>query len=208
MSDNEASDWRDGLAEPEPEAPTWAVPVFRTVVTESGRHGLRLEGAFWDAIARMARLENRKTSDMVRELLGQARPSGVNASSTIRSAVVKRLLDESARIAPLATPLAVVKLLQMAPTPSFALDRNKHLVRVNDEFVRYLRTVLSKSGPVEKAQLILDRPAEALFAELEPGMAIECGLSIKVDNHERRTQARIIIPPPAPAAVLVGFIIH
>lgn len=207
MSDS-AQGWSAGLTEKTPERLAWAVPVFRTISTESGRHGLRLEGAFWDAIARMAKLENRKTSDMVRELLGQARPSGVNASSTIRSAVVKRLLDEGARIAPLATPLAVVKLMQMAPTPSFALDRNKHLVRVNDEFVRYLRTVLSKSGPVEKAQLILDRPAEALFSELEPGMSIECGLSVKVDNHERRTQARIIIPPPAPASVLVGFIIH
>ena len=207
MSDN-ARVWGDGGSEPASASPAWAVPVFRTIVTESGRHGLRLEGAFWDAIARMAKLENRKTSDMIRELLGQARPTGVNASSIIRSAVVKRLLDEGNRIAPLATPLAVVKLMQMAPTPSFALDRNKHLVRVNDEFVRYLRAVLSKSDPVEKAQLILDRPAEALFAELEPGMAIECGLSIKVDNHERRTQARIIIPPPAPAAVLVGFIVH
>lgn len=207
MSDS-APDWSADLSEPISERPAWAVPVFRTVLTESGRHGLRLEGAFWDAIARMAKLENRKTSDMVRELLGQARPSGVNASSTIRSAVVKRLLDESLRIAPLATPLAVVKLMQMAPTPSFALDRNKHLVRVNDEFVRYLRTVLSKSGPAEKAQLMLDRPAESLFAELEPGMAIECGLSIRVDNHERRTQARIIIPPPGPAPLLVGFIIH
>lgn len=207
MSDS-AQGWSAGLTEQTPERLAWAVPVFRTISTESGRHGLRLEGAFWDAIARMAKLENRKTSDMVRELLGQARPSGVNASSTIRSAVVKRLLDEGARIAPLATPLAVVKLMQMAPTPSFALDRNKHLVRVNDEFVRYLRTVLSKSGPVEKAQLILDRPAEVLFSELEPGMAIECGLSVKVDNHERRTKARIIIPPPAPASVLVGFIIH
>jgi predicted DNA-binding ribbon-helix-helix protein len=207
LSDS-AQEWSAGLSEPIPEVPAWAVPVFRTVLTESGRHGLRLEGAFWDAIARMAKVENRKTADLLRELLGQARPLGVNASSTIRSAVVKRLLDESNRIAPVATPLAVVKLMQMAPTPSFALDRNKHLVRVNDEFVRYLRTVLSKSGPVEKAQLILDRPTEALFAELEPGMAIECGLSIRVDNHERRTQARIVIPPPAPATVLVGFIIH
>lgn len=207
MSDSEQV-WGDGISDSASAAPAWAVPVFRTVLIEGGRHGLRLEGAFWDAIARMARQENRKTSEMVRELLGQVRATGVNASSLIRSAVAKRLLDEANRISPLATPLAVVKLMQMAPTPSFALDRNKHLVRVNDEFVRYLRTVLSKSGPVEKAQLILDRPAEALFAELEPGMAIECGLSIKVDNHERRTQARIIIPPPAPATVLVGFIVH
>ncbi|ODT80475.1 MAG: hypothetical protein ABS76_16200 [Pelagibacterium sp. SCN 64-44] len=198
----------DGLGAAAEGAPDWAVPVFRTVSTPSGRQALRLEAAFWDALAQMARQENRKATDLVRELLGQARPLGVNLSSTIRSGVVKRLLDHNNRMAPLAAPLAVVKLMQMAPVPSFALDRNKHLVRVNDEFVRYLRTVLSKAGPVEKAQLVLDRPAETIFAEVEPGAAIECGLSIRVDNHERRTQARIVIPPPAPAALLVGFISH
>ncbi|WEK03741.1 MAG: ribbon-helix-helix domain-containing protein [Candidatus Devosia phytovorans] len=185
----------------------WSTPIFRTVSTPDGRQALRLESVFWDAIAHMARRQNRKTPDMVREMLGQARADGTNLSSGLRSVVVKRLLDDAERLAPLSAPMAVVKLMQMAPTPSFALDRNKHLVRVNDEFVRYIRTVLARSGPVDKAQLKLDRPAEALFAELEPGTAIECGLSIQVDNHERRTHARIVIPPPAPANVLIGFII-
>lgn len=184
----------------------WAVPIFRTVSTPGGRQALRLEAVFWDAIAQMAQQQSRKAPDLVREMLGQSRPAGSNLSSMLRSVVVKRLLDEKERMAPLASSMAVVKLLQMAPTPSFALDRNKRLVRVNDEFVRYLRTVLAKSGPVDKAQLKLDRPAELLFAEVEMGTAIECGLSIQVDNHERRTQARIIIPPPSPADVLVGFI--
>jgi len=185
----------------------WATPIFRTISMPDGRQALRLESVFWDAIAHMARRQNRKTPDMVREMLGQARPEVANLSSTLRSVVVKRLLDDAERLASLAAPMAVVKLMQMAPVPSFALDRNKHLVRVNDEFVRYLRTVLARSGPVEKAQLKLDRPAEALFAELEPGTAVECGLSIQVDNHERRTHARIVIPPPSPSNVLIGFII-
>lgn len=185
----------------------WSVPIFRTVTTVTGRHALRLEGVFWDAIARLATRQGRKTPDMVRELLGAAEIEGTNLSSGLRSIVVRRLLDEDDRLAPLAAPLAAVKLMQMAPTPSFALDRNKHLVRVNDEFVRYLRTVMVRNGPVEKAQLRLDRPAESIFAELESGTAIECGVSIVVDNHERRTQARIVVPPPEPSNVLVGFIL-
>ena len=185
----------------------WAVPIFRTVTTPTGRHALRLEGVFWDAIARLAEKEDRKTSDMMRDLLGTAENNGANLSSSLRSTIVRHLLEEDARLASLSAPLAAVKLMQMAPTPSFALDRNKHLVRVNDEFVRYLRTVMARTGPVEKAQLRLDRPADAIFAELAIGTAIECGASILVDNHERRTQARIVIPPPAPASVLVGFIL-
>jgi predicted DNA-binding ribbon-helix-helix protein len=201
------NDSDDGTPEFVGSSEDWSVPIFRTVTTPSGRHALRLEGVFWDAIARLAIREGRKPTDMVRELLGTAEAGGGNLSSGLRSMVVKRLLDEDERLTPLLAPLAVVKLMQMAPTPSFALDRNKHLVRVNDEFVRYLRTVMARIGPVEKAQLRLDRPAEAIFAELATGTATECGVSIQVGNHERRTQARIVIPPPEPASVLVGFIL-
>lgn len=184
----------------------WAIPIFRTITTPQGRHALRLEGAFWDALARLAQHDGRRTTDLVRELLMLDRPDGSNLSSTLRSAVVKRLLEREAAMAPLVAPMAIVNLMQLAPLPSFALGRSKNLMRVNDEFVRYLRNVISKTGPVEKAQLKLDQPVETLLAEVAPGKAVECGVSIRVDNHERRTQARIIIPPPYPEPLLVGFI--
>jgi hypothetical protein len=148
----------------------------------------------------------RKPTDLVRELVVLDRGVGANLSSTIRSAVVKRLLDRDASLAPLTAPLGLVKLMQLAPLPSFALNRAKTLVRVNEEFVRYLRNALSKTGPVEKAQLKLDQPAETLFAEIAPGTAVECGISIRLDNHEHRTRARIVIPPAISHPILVGFI--
>lgn len=206
MSDN-APDQPDETTAREVGA-DWAVPIFRTVTTPTGRHALRLEAVFWDAIARMAKRQNRKPTDLLRELLGQAKEeAGTNLSSALRSSIVRLLLVEDERLSVMATPIAVVQLMQLAPTPSFALDRNKRLVRVNDEFVRYLKSVLAKAGPVEKAQLRLDRPTEQLFNEVAPGTAVECGVSIQVDNHERRTQAKIVIPPPGPADILVGFIV-
>lgn len=189
-------------------AADWAIPVFRTINTPSGRHALRLEAAFWDGLARLAEHEGRKTTDLVRDLVILDRGIGSNLSSTIRSAVVKRLLDRDASLAPLTAPLALVKLMQLAPLPSFALNRAKTLVRVNEEFVRYLRNALSKTGPVEKAQLKLDQAAETLFAEIAPGTAVECGISIRLDNHEHRTHARIVIPPTISHPILVGFIGH
>lgn len=207
MNDRSGDDQGAGTASEAGSGENWSVPIFRTVTTPTGRHALRLEGVFWDAISRLAEREGRRPPDMVRELLGMAEIGGSNLSSGLRSVVVRRLLQEGDRLAPLAAPLAAVKLMQMAPTPSFALDRNKRLVRVNDEFVRYLRTVMMRSGPVEKAQLRLDRPTEAIFAQQQIGSAFECSVSIQVDNHERRTQARIVIPPPEPANILVGFIL-
>lgn len=185
----------------------WATPIFRTVTTASGRHALRLEAAFWDALQVLARQSGRKTNDLVREIIDVTLPDNINVSRALRSAVAKRLLDEQYRLAPLAAPLAVVQLMQTAPTPSFALDRQKRLVRVNDEFVRYLRTIVARAQSPEGAQLTLDRPIEQLFAEIRPGSGLECAMSIRVDTHERRTQVRVVIPPPEPANVLVGFVL-
>jgi predicted DNA-binding ribbon-helix-helix protein len=186
----------------------YATPIFRTVMTNRGRVALRLEAVFWNAIASMAHRENVKPTDMVRDLISRTSEEATNLSSALRSIVTQQLLTENDRLAPLASAISVVRLLQTVPTPSFALDKNKQLVRVNDEFVRYLRSVMAKAGAVERAQLRLERPADVLLAEIPAGSSIECGLSIHVDNHERRTQARIIIPPPAPASILVGFIIN
>lgn len=185
----------------------WATPIFRTVSTASGRHALRLEAAFWDALQVLAQQSGRRPTDLVREMLDVARPDNINVSRAVRSAVTKRLLDEQNRMAPLAAPLAVVQLMQLAPSPSFALDRQKRLVRVNDEFVRYLKTIVVRAPSPDGAQLTLDRPIEQLFAEIRPGAALECAMSIRVDTHERRTQVRVVIPPPAPANVLVGFVL-
>ncbi|KKB76830.1 hypothetical protein VW29_19515 [Devosia limi DSM 17137] len=193
----------------EPDTPSmdWATPIFRTVTTASGRHALRLEAAFWDALQVLAQQSGRRTNDLVREIVDVPLPDNINVSRALRSTLAKRLLDEQVRMAPLAAPLAVVQLMQLAPTPAFALDRQKRLVRVNDEFVRYLRTIVARAPSPEGAQLTLDRPIEQLFAEIRPGAALECAMSIRVDTHERRTQVRIVIPPPAPANVLVGFVL-
>ncbi|MGB3339193.1 MAG: hypothetical protein WBA73_18610, partial [Devosia sp.] len=61
--------------------------------------------------------------------------------------------------------------------------------------------------PVETAQLTLDRPTEQIFAEVEPGTSIECGVAIRIDNRERRSTARILVVPPGPASVLVGYLL-
>lgn len=186
----------------------WARPMFRTISLNSVRHAVRLEQVFWDAIARLSARKQVKPADYARELMQISLPSGTNLSSGLRSAVVRQLLDQDLRLASLAEPLATVKLLQLAPTPSFALDRNKQLVRVNDEFVRYLRTAMTKSGPPEKAQLRLDRSVDTIFKELSGAAFVECGVSIIIANHEWRTEAKVIAPPPFPANILVGFILR
>ncbi|UJW83975.1 ribbon-helix-helix domain-containing protein [Devosia sp. SL43] len=186
----------------------FSTPIFRTITTSKGRQALRLEAAFWDAIEDIASRSNRKPAAVARELLESDGAGDVNAARLIRSQIVRRLLTENKELRPITAPLALVTLMQLSPAPSFALDRKKRLVRVNEEFVRYLRAGLSRSGPVDGAQLTLERSTESIFEQAQVGVPFECGVSIRVQNYERKTDARIILPPPSPSPLLVGFLLR
>lgn len=183
---------------------------FRTVTASAGRHGMRLEQTYWKALDNIAVASGMKRNAYIGHIVERAHEGGLNASSAVRSVVTDHLLSQNERLAPLANASRLLTMLQMAPSPSFALDRSKRIVKVNFEFMRYLRSVAGSttgSVPVDTAQLTLDRPTEQIFAEVEPGTSIECGVAIRVDNRERRSTARILVVPPGPASVLVGYLL-
>jgi predicted DNA-binding ribbon-helix-helix protein len=201
----------DADGEPVPsELRSLTEPMFKTVSAADGRHGIRLERAFWDTLDHLSAGSGKKRNAYVREIVERAQAEGINATSAVRSTAIDRLRSENERLATLSDTQYMVSMLQTSPSPSFALDRRKKLVRVNAEFVRYLRSIVggvTGAVPVDSAQLTLDRPTEQIFAEAVAGMSIECGVSIRIDNRERRATARILVVPPHPANVLVGYML-
>lgn len=186
-------------------------PMFRTVPTDDGRKGVRLEAAFWDALEVQAEAVGKRRSVYAGQILSEAHLAGVNATSALRSVVVSELAAEVRRQRALLALLPMLRLLQMAPVPSFALDQQKRLLNANAEFTRYVRMVAGNpTGPVrvDTAHLSLDRPIENIFADLSGSVAtLECGINIRVDSRERRSSARFILAPPLPAVALVGYVL-
>lgn len=185
-------------------------PEFRTLTTPSGRKGVRLEQVFWNALSLLSARAGQKRSRFVADILEEANEQDINATGAIRSATVDLLMEELQRLRPLANAGTMISLLQASPAPSFALDKRKRLVQANAEFLRYLRSVggaISGATPVDAAQLSLERPLEMLFDELVSGGTTECGISIRFGNRDRRTTARLLLVPPAPASVIIGYVL-
>jgi predicted DNA-binding ribbon-helix-helix protein len=183
---------------------------FRTLPTGGGRKGVRLEAAFWEALELQASLAGRRSSTYAGEVLERAQQAGPNATSVLRSLVVADLSAEVKRQRPVIALANMLRMLQIAPVPSFALDHQRRLLQVNAEFTRYVRAITGNRpgvAPVETAQLSLDRPIETLFGELASAAATECGITIRVDNFERRSTARFILVPPLPAVALNGYVL-
>lgn len=187
-----------------------SAPLFRTLPTPQGRKGIRLEAAFWDALEVQAAAAGQRRSVYAGNVLAQAQAAGINATSALRSLVVADLTAEVKRQRPVTALPGMLRLLQMAPVPSFALDQQKRLLQVNGEFGRYIRAINANrvgGAPTETAQLSLDRPIEVLFGELTAAATTECGITIRVDNRERRSTARFILVPPLPAVALIGYVL-
>lgn len=183
-------------------------PEFRTLTIGGARTGVRLEQIFWKALDELSAEAGQKRSRFVAQIVEAAIAADINATGAIRSTTVDLLLAEVGRLKPLAQISTMVGLLQAGPAPAFALDQRKRLVQSNPEFLRYLRSVAGSVGAAaDAAQLSMERPLDALFAELAAGETTECGISIRSGNRERRTTARILMVPPAPAKVLVGYIL-
>lgn len=209
MNDSSALDKNAALPAEGDRLAALAGTEFRTLTTPYGRTGVRLEQVFWQALAQLSAEAGQKRSRFVGDIVGAANQLDLNATSAIRSSTVDLLLRKLDRLKPIAQTSAMIGLLQAGPAPAFALDRRKRLLQSNAEFLRYLRSVAGSgaAGVADAAQLAMDRPLEDLFAGIGAGQTTECGLSIRCGNRERRTTVRILMVPPEPSSVLVGYIL-
>jgi predicted DNA-binding ribbon-helix-helix protein len=189
----------------------WATPEFRTVGTDEGRKGLRLERAFWSALSAIASWSGMKRHKLVAKVMDEAAGQALNSSSALRSFAMNAMHEELDRVRAQNEAAYAVELLQQAPVPSFAVDRAKRIVRVNGEFRHFVRILFAETGDLtekKSLQLNLETPVAQVFSELgDSGQARQYGLSVTVEGRTRRTRTRIVAVPPHEPKVLVGYIV-
>jgi predicted DNA-binding ribbon-helix-helix protein len=189
----------------------WSELEFRTVHTPDARKGLRLERAFWQALTTIASWEGIKRHKLMARVLGEAVMLRLNTASAVRSFAVHAMEQEVTRLRALSEQVYSVERFQQAPVPSFAVDRNKHVVRINGEFSRFIKVLFSEAGTAltgRPIQVNLETPVSQVFAEL--GTSGDAGLytmNVVVDGRVRRMRTKIIAVPPHHPRVLVGYVV-
>lgn len=195
----------------------WSTAEFRAVTTVGGRKGLKLERAFWHALSSISERLGVKRTTLISDVLRDAADRGVtNAASALRSYATGRLAADVERARELTSTDSVIKIMQEAPTPSLAVDRNRRLIRVNREFRALVRNL---AGPADettaiddvalwrKTRVVIHTPVATLFDDIGgSGETRECLVSIRVGVNTRQRKMRMVGVPAAAPEALVGFV--
>ena len=192
------------------EASDELTPEFRVIVTSSRRRGVRLERLYWRILGEIAERRGQKRSRLVASLLEEADPTSDNAASVLRCFALETIDAERAGLVDRTNPAYVIGLLQQAPIPAFAINRQKKLHQVNQEFIQYLRAISGDAKQrihADVVQLTLETPIEELFAQLGDVKSAHTNYSIQLDAKQRRGRAKVVAVPPSPSQVLVGYIV-
>lgn len=185
-------------------------PEFRVIVTSRKRRGVRLERLYWRLLGEIAERRGQKRSRLVASLLEEADPSSDNAASVLRCFAIETIDAERASLVDRTNPAYVIGLLQQAPIPAFAINREKKLHQVNQEFIQYLRAISGDAKQrihADVVQLTLETPIEELFQQLGDVKSAHTNYSIQLDAKQRRGRAKVVAVPPSPSQVLVGYIV-
>jgi len=185
-------------------------PEFRVILAAGRRRGIRLERLYWRLLGEIAERRGLKRSRLVASVLEASDPATENTASILRCFAVDNIDAERSALVGRTSSNYVIGLLQQAPVPAFAINRQKKLHQVNPEFIQLLRAL--SGNPAERihadvVQLTLETPIEELFQQLSDAKSAHTNYTIQLDTRHRRGRTKLVAVPPSPSQILVGYIV-
>ncbi len=203
-------DGGDVITSGPPSLAEWIVPQFRVVTTGSRRRGVRLERVFWKLLDDIAERRGIRRSALITEVLGGQTDGSESVASTLRCYAATTVEVERGALQARNNPAQTIALMQQAPMPAFAINRQKKLQQVNAEFMQLLRPAVPAPGGRNTADFVhltLDTPIDDLFLAASAAPATQCNYTLQVDDRRRRGRAKIVLVPSERPDTLVGYVL-
>jgi len=185
-------------------------PVYKAIGTRTGRHGIRLEQAYWNILKRIAEEQNCSVADLV----GDARELNLdanNATSVLRVCCLEWQGSHLKKLVSGTDDRVIRGIVNAAPTPALALSARKHLHSFNQPFLKKLTDAFSiaesQSLP-SRLRLVLDIQIETLLQQLQENgnRPIAVGIVIGIDERRLRSQMKVTMAPQLKQSVILGFL--
>lgn len=186
-------------------------PVYRAVNTRSGRHGIRLEKAYWQALKRISEDENCKIGELV-EQLANINTGNNNLTSALRVSCLNWTEARLQTLENLHSDQMIRNIIYACPTSALALSADKRLHSFNQPLLRLITDTFSILDPEfipARLRLVMDVQIEALIEQLteNENRPIKVGIALGIDDRRMRGQLNVILAPSPARNVILGFLL-
>ena len=184
-------------------------PAYKAIGTRSGRHGIRLENAYWDTLKQIAKEQNCTIGELV-EVVRDLNFTG-NTTSALRVCCVEWLSTRLNTLLANTDDNMIRSIIYAAPTPAIALSANKHLHSFNQPFLQKLTDAFSIMDPENlpsRLRLVMDVQIDKLIEQLSNNgnRPITVGIAIGVDDRRLRSQLKVSLVPRLKPDIILGFL--
>lgn len=186
--------------------------IFRAITTPSGRHGIRLEKAYWKAFNEIAKRCGETTGELTEKLILSGGNEKKNLTARIRLFCLLWQSEQLSRIEQLGGERLATSLVKASVQPAIALSAEKRLIASNDHFLRLVRsgfTVQPEAVAQSDLRLSLDHPLQEVIGQLiaNGNQPLNIGVAMGMaDQRVRRTMNALLIGS-GEAEIVVGFIV-
>jgi predicted DNA-binding ribbon-helix-helix protein len=182
---------------------------FRILRHRGERKVFRLEEVYWALLERAAKDRGLRLSEYVHRALAGREDS--NQAAALRVLATRWLLSKHDDLQATVASDRLLRMLQVAPAPCFAVGANRSLVAYNQAFAEIVRSSAGSGAQavdVASARFSLDPSLQRLFEVLGKGdqLSVTCGYVIQVGDRRRTGRARVMLLPGNNSRILVGYL--
>ncbi|MBB4066562.1 ribbon-helix-helix domain-containing protein [Gellertiella hungarica] len=183
---------------------------FRAVPVDGVRKGLRLEEAYWDALAELATDLGVKPGQLISRYAAQYGENG-NVTAAVRLGVLEGLREREMQRQATMSLQAIIGMVAGCPTAAFALSGGKKVLTYNPPFLSFLQARLSHLSPEALAaglKLQLDIPFGALMSRLrnEPQTPVSAGYVIATNDRILRGRLNAVLANAVGEGAIIGYL--
>ena len=185
-------------------------PVFRAVLSQGGRRGIRLETIFWKTLSAVSASRAETLGEIVAGAATEV-PEGGNLASTLRVMAARWLSGRVADLERLTSAEAAFALIHACPSPAFVLTVDRRIVQYNQAFLNFLQARLAAadgSDPMRTVRLTLDTHVEQVIEQLtaDPKLPVATGFALGVAERRVRGQLRLVLAPVHTGTMVLAYI--
>ncbi len=186
--------------------------VFRAITCQTGRHGMKLEKAYWDSLEMISSTHGMKPAGIIDLLAASETNEKRNLTAAVRVFCLlwhSRFFSECETIG---GERLATSLVHASMQPAIALSSKKRLLASNEALLKLIRMsfgAIEQGAEQTDLRLALDHPLEEVIGQLreKDNLPMQVGMAMGLADKRLRRNLNAVLIPSTGSDILVGYVL-